>query len=497
MSGLSATYHTEDEPIRAVRNVSFDLYPGETLALVGESGSGKTSIALALLGLLPPNAAVESGSVEYDGVPVPFEDEQALREIRGAEIAMIFQDPQAALTPMLRIGDQVAEVFSAHGVEKREAYERGIEVLGRFLPRPRDVAKLFSHQLSGGMAQRVMIAMATALQPRVIIADEPTASLDVAIRDTTLTFLEELRDNQDVAVLLITHDFGVVARLADRVAVVYAGEVVEATEVRTIFRAPKHPYTYGLLSSLPGLHAGTTGCSRCAASRRTSPPCPRSARSSSAAPRRSRSAGSSRRRGCRRWGRATSWRASTRWRPRCATTDRPAFHVNRAKPGFRGRGGDALPVSLAGVSAFARRCRGKPGAVAQRSSGALRARARGVRGHASASRRGPALRAWPGAVKSSRASAAGWAGPIASGGAGSTGGRSGVSRSPPERPGRHDSLARAPAAPTSGRGCARSPALRARPRSLVRPTRSRMRSRSRRDGAASSSIIARSVMKAW
>ena len=185
-------------------------------------------------------------------MPVPFEDEQALREIRGAEIAMIFQDPQAALTPMLRIGDQVAEVFSAHGVEKREAYERGIEVLGRFLPRPRDVAKLFSHQLSGGMAQRVMIAMATALQPRVIIADEPTASLDVAIRDTTLTFLEELRDNQDVAVLLITHDFGVVARLADRVAVVYAGEVVEATEVRTIFRAPKHPYTYGLLSSLPG-----------------------------------------------------------------------------------------------------------------------------------------------------------------------------------------------------------------------------------------------------
>ena len=254
MSGLSAAYHTEDEPVRAVRNVSFDLYPGETLALVGESGSGKTSIALALLGLLPSNAAIDGGSVEYDGAPLPFEDEEALREIRGAEISMIFQDPQAALTPMLRIGDQVAEVFSAHGVEKSEAYERGIDVLGRFLPRPRDVAKQFSHQLSGGMAQRVMIAMATALQPRVIIADEPTASLDVAIRDTTLTFLEELRDNHDVAVLLITHDFGVVARLADRVAVVYAGEVVEAADVRSIFRTPRHPYTFGLLSSMPGIH---------------------------------------------------------------------------------------------------------------------------------------------------------------------------------------------------------------------------------------------------
>ena len=254
MSGLSAAYQTEDAPIQAVRDVSFDLHPGETLALVGESGSGKTSIALALLGLLPSNAAVEAGDVEYAGAPVPFEDEDALREIRGAEIAMIFQDPQAALTPTLRIGDQVAEVFTAHGVERAEAYERGIEVLGRFLPRPADVAQSFSHQLSGGMAQRVMIAMATALQPRVIIADEPTASLDAAIRDTTLTFLEELRDNRDVAVLLITHDFGVVARLADRVAVVYAGEVVEATDVRSIFRAPKHPYTYGLLSSLPGLH---------------------------------------------------------------------------------------------------------------------------------------------------------------------------------------------------------------------------------------------------
>jgi oligopeptide/dipeptide ABC transporter ATP-binding protein len=253
MSGLTAAYQTEDARIPAVRNVSFELYPGETLALVGESGSGKTSIALALLGLLPSNARVEQGSVEFDGAPVPFEDEPALRAIRGAEIAMIFQDPQAALTPTLRIGDQVAEVFTAHGVDKREAQQLAIQALGRFLPEPEDVARSFSHQLSGGMAQRVMIAMATALEPRVIIADEPTASLDAAVRDTTLSFLEELRDDRGVAVLLITHDFGIVARLADRVAVVYAGEVVEAADVRTIFRAPQHPYTYGLLSSLPSI----------------------------------------------------------------------------------------------------------------------------------------------------------------------------------------------------------------------------------------------------
>ena len=251
---MTAAYRVETTRISAVRNVSFELYPGETLALVGESGSGKTSIALAVLGLLPSNADVEQGSVEFAGRPVPLGDESALRAIRGSEIAMIFQDPQAALTPTLRIGDQVAEVFTAHGrASKREARALAVETLGRFLPDPDAVADSFSHQLSGGMAQRVMIAMATALQPRVIIADEPTASLDPAVRNTTLAFLERLRDDRGVAVLLITHDFGVVARLADRVAVVYAGQVIESADVRTIFRTPKHPYTYGLLSSLPSL----------------------------------------------------------------------------------------------------------------------------------------------------------------------------------------------------------------------------------------------------
>ena len=254
VESLSASYRVDSTRISAVRDVSFELHPGETLALVGESGSGKTSIALAMLGLLPYNATVEKGVIEYQGAPLPLQDEDRLRALRGSEIAMIFQDAHAALTPTLRVGDQVAEVFTAHsGASKREARALAVEALGRFLPDPEAVADSFSHQLSGGMAQRVMIAMATALKPRVIIADEPTASLDLAVRDITLSSLEELRDDRGIAVLLITHDFGVVARLADRVAVVYAGELIETADVRTIFWAPKHPYTYGLISSLPSL----------------------------------------------------------------------------------------------------------------------------------------------------------------------------------------------------------------------------------------------------
>ena len=254
VEGLSASYRVDETRVAAVRDVSFELYPGETLALVGESASGKTSIALAMLGLLPSNATVEGGDVEYEGKPLPFEDEPRLREIRGAEIAMIFQDAMASLTPTLTIGDQVAEVFTAHGLaNKKDAQAKAIETLRRFLPDPEAIADSYSHQLSGGMAQRVLIAMATALEPRVIIADEPTASLDPAVRNTMLSFLEELRDDRGISVLLITHDFGVVARLADRVAVVYAGEIIETAEVRSLFREPKHPYTFGLLSSLPSL----------------------------------------------------------------------------------------------------------------------------------------------------------------------------------------------------------------------------------------------------
>lgn len=249
--GLSASYRTPGGTIRAVRDVSFDLEPGETLAIVGESAAGKSTIGLAMLGLLPPNAEA-GGEVRYRGEALLGAPPARLREVRGAEVAMIFQDAQSALTPTISIGDQLAEVYAAHlRLSRKEARQRALDRLRAVLPDAERVAKAYPFQVSGGMAQRVMIAMATALEPRVIIADEPTASLDAAVRQETLTALERLRDEQGVAVLLITHDFGVVARLADRVAVMYAGSLVETMDVRTAFRAPRHPYTFGLLSSLP------------------------------------------------------------------------------------------------------------------------------------------------------------------------------------------------------------------------------------------------------
>ena len=236
----------------AVRNVSLKLHRGEVLALVGESASGKSTVALATLGLLPSNAEVE-GDVFYDGVPLSAMDSDELRHIRGEEIAIIFQDAQSALTPTLPVGQQVAELFQAHrGLSERDANAAAVETLSRVLPDAASVAKSYPFQLSGGMAQRVLISMAMALEPAVIIADEPTSSFDLGVRQETLRWLEQMRDDHDVAVLLITHDLGVVARLADRVEVMYAGAIVESADVRTLFREPKHPYTFGLLSSLPG-----------------------------------------------------------------------------------------------------------------------------------------------------------------------------------------------------------------------------------------------------
>ena len=236
----------------AVRNVSLELHRGEVLALVGESASGKSTVALATLGLLPGNAEVE-GDVFYDGMALSEMGSDELRRIRGEEIAIIFQDAQSSLTPTLPVGQQVAELFREHrGLSERDANAAAVETLSRVLPDAAGVAKSYPFQLSGGMAQRVLISMAMALEPAVIIADEPTSSLDLGVRQETLRWLEQLRDDHDVAVLLITHDLGVVARLADRVEVMYAGEIVESADVRTLFREPKHPYTFGLLSSLPG-----------------------------------------------------------------------------------------------------------------------------------------------------------------------------------------------------------------------------------------------------
>jgi oligopeptide transport system ATP-binding protein len=256
VSHLSARYRTEEETVPAVRDVSLELYPGEVLALVGESAAGKSTVAHAILGLLPYNADVESGEIRYRGRPLLGMPPEELRDVRGSEIAMIFQDAQSALTPTLRVGEQLAELFRAHrGLGHQEANAEARRVLAPLLPDVDRVFNAFPFQLSGGMAQRVMIALATALDPVVVIADEPTANLDPGVRMETLERLEALRDRRGVAILLITHDFGVVARLADRVGVMYAGEIVETADVRTIFRSPKHPYTFGLLQSLPNIQS--------------------------------------------------------------------------------------------------------------------------------------------------------------------------------------------------------------------------------------------------
>jgi oligopeptide/dipeptide ABC transporter ATP-binding protein len=253
---LSASYSVDEEALPAVRDVSLELYPGEVLALVGESAAGKSTIAHAILGLLPFNATID-GSIEYRGRAITEMPPEELRDIRGDEIAMIFQDAQSALTPTLTVGDQVSELIRAHrDTGDAEAMRASVALLDEVLPDGARVAELYPGQLSGGMAQRVMITLATALNPSVIIADEPTANLDPGVRMETLARLEALRDSQEVSILLITHDFGVVARLADRVAVMYAGAIVETADVRTIFREPRHPYTHGLLESLPTLEGG-------------------------------------------------------------------------------------------------------------------------------------------------------------------------------------------------------------------------------------------------
>lgn len=252
---LHVTYQTDEEPIPAVRGVSLTLHAGEIMALVGESASGKSTVGHSILGLLP-GSATHSGEVRFRGASIASMATEDLRRVRGREISVIFQDALSALTPTMRIGEQMSEPFRIHlGMDRKEAAEAARAALSEVMSDVDRVVDAYPFQLSGGMAQRVMIAMATSLRPSVVIADEPTANLDPAVRQETLMQLERLRDG-GAAILLITHDFGVVARLADRVGVMYAGRVVEDADVRTIFRAPKHPYTFGLLSSLPSLSGG-------------------------------------------------------------------------------------------------------------------------------------------------------------------------------------------------------------------------------------------------
>jgi oligopeptide/dipeptide ABC transporter ATP-binding protein len=250
--GLHTVVGQGDAAVPVVRGVSFDLAAGEAVALVGESGSGKSMTALSVMGLLPPGVRLSGGSVVVGGRDLAALDERERRAVRGAEVAMIYQDPMTSLNPLMRVGAQVVEGLVAHGVRGEQARRRAVEALGEVgLPRPERTGRAYPHELSGGQRQRVMIAMALALRPRVLIADEPTTALDVTIQQQVLALADDLRRSTGMALLWITHDLGVVARLAERVLVMYAGRVVETGPTGRLYETPHHPYTAGLLGSIP------------------------------------------------------------------------------------------------------------------------------------------------------------------------------------------------------------------------------------------------------
>jgi len=253
---LRITFPTPGAPARPVDGVSFQLDQGQTLALVGESGCGKSLTGLSLLRLVPPPGTIVPGStLLLEGRDLLTLDESGIRKVRGRRIGMVFQDPMTSLNPVLRVGDQVAEGIRAHfDTPAREARERAVALLREVgIPDPERRARNYPHQLSGGMRQRVMIAIALACEPDILIADEPTTALDVTVQAQILEILDRLRQARGMAVLLITHDLGVVAETADDVAVMYAGQVVESCTVRDAFEKTRHPYTAGLLHSLPRL----------------------------------------------------------------------------------------------------------------------------------------------------------------------------------------------------------------------------------------------------
>jgi oligopeptide/dipeptide ABC transporter ATP-binding protein len=259
VEGLTTIFKLPGGDVRAVDNVSLQLRRGETLGLVGESGSGKSMTAMSILRLVQPPGKTLGGPIEFNGRKDLLElSEREMRKIRGAEIALIFQEPMTALNPVFTIGDQIAEAILVHHQATRAgARVRAIELLEAVkIPNPQSRARDYPHQLSGGMRQRVLIAMALACQPLMLIADEPTTALDVTIQAEILDLLREMKEKFELALLLITHDLGVVAGHADRIAVMYAGRIVEEGPVRSVFHAPAHPYTQGLLASIPGRTPG-------------------------------------------------------------------------------------------------------------------------------------------------------------------------------------------------------------------------------------------------
>lgn len=260
VEGLSVAFRTLEGEFRAVEGVTLRLSKGEKLGLVGESGCGKSVTALSIMRLLPsPPARIVEGRIVFDGIELTALREDEMRKLRGDRLAMIFQEPMTALNPLHSIGDQIAEVLQVHrGLSRHDALGRAVELLEKVqIPEAAERVRDYPHQLSGGMRQRAMIAMALACDPDLLIADEPTTALDVTVQAQILTLLERLAEEFKSSILLITHDMGIVAELCDRVAIMYAGQIVETAGVEELFERPLHPYTRGLLRSLPTLKAAS------------------------------------------------------------------------------------------------------------------------------------------------------------------------------------------------------------------------------------------------
>ncbi|WP_226682436.1 ABC transporter ATP-binding protein [Sutcliffiella horikoshii] len=253
---LEVSFKSDGKQLKVVNGISFDVHKGETLGIVGESGCGKSVTSLSIMRLLPsPPGKITGGSIHYQGENLLQKKERDMRKIRGNEISMIFQEPMTSLNPVFTIGKQLDEVLLLHNdITKKAARERSIDMLKLVgIPRAEQIYEAYPFELSGGMRQRVMIAMGLACQPKLLIADEPTTALDVTIQAQILHLMKDLKKKTDTAIMLITHDLGVIAEMCDRVIVMYAGEIVEETDVDTLFNNPKHPYTIGLLESIPKL----------------------------------------------------------------------------------------------------------------------------------------------------------------------------------------------------------------------------------------------------
>ena len=256
VDGLNVDFHLPAGPVHAVRGISFDLHPGQILGVVGESGSGKSVTSRAIMRMLREPGRITAGSIRLEGEELLTKSPAQMQKIRGARIAMIFQDPQSALNPVIRVKHQVMEALQVHGASRGDAEARAVELLGKVgIPNPANAGEKFPHQFSGGMRQRVVIAIALANDPSVLIADEPTTALDVTIQAQILSLLRSLRDELGIAILFITHDMGVVAELCDDVVVMYHGEIVERGPVRGVLTRPQDPYTIRLMEAIPRMDA--------------------------------------------------------------------------------------------------------------------------------------------------------------------------------------------------------------------------------------------------